>query len=163
MRKDLISKIDNVKEAFTALKFLTNRDKERMVGLALLHGAPGLGKTWFAKRYVLDNPGCVYIRLEQTDTNKTFLTRLFYECTKVVGDEKRRASGSANKIFHSILEILHKQALTIFIDEIDYAFKKRQLLGAIRDIVDESYAQVILVGMQINKVSLFQSYIQRYL
>ena len=34
------------------------------------------------------------------------------------------------------------------IDEIDYAFKHDKLLGAIRDIVDETLTIVVLVGMQ---------------
>jgi hypothetical protein len=36
----------------------------------------------------------------------------------------------------------------IIIDEIDYAFDQPKLLGAIRDIVDETLVIIILVGMQ---------------
>ena len=44
----------------------------------------------------------------------------------------------------------------IVIDEIDYAFKHEALLGAIRDIVDETLCIVILVGMQNAKDLLAQ-------
>ena len=44
----------------------------------------------------------------------------------------------------------------IIVDEIDYAFSNKQLLGAIRDIVDETLAIVILVGMQNAKEKLLQ-------
>ena len=44
----------------------------------------------------------------------------------------------------------------IVIDEIDYAFKHESLLGAIRDIVDETLCIVILVGMQTAKDRLAQ-------
>ena len=58
-------------------------------------------------------------------------------------------SGSANKIFNICKEIIADLPdLIIFVDEIDYAFRNSQLLGAIRDIVDGTTAVVILIGMQ---------------
>ena len=42
------------------------------------------------------------------------------------------------------------------IDEIDYAFKLDKILGAIRDIVDETLTIIILVGMQNAKDRLSQ-------
>lgn len=60
-------------------------------------------------------------------------------------------------LFQRCLGILEDHADTvIIIDEIDYAFKHESLLGAIRDIVDETTAIVILVGMQNAKDKLNQ-------
>lgn len=42
------------------------------------------------------------------------------------------------------------------IDEIDNAFRYKGLLGAIRDIVDETLSMLILVGMQTDKDRLAQ-------
>lgn len=44
----------------------------------------------------------------------------------------------------------------IIIDEIGYAFRYPQLLGSIRDIVDQTTAVIILVGMQNAKDRLNQ-------
>jgi DNA polymerase III delta prime subunit len=49
-----------------------------------------------------------------------------------------------------------QEDMVIVIDEIDYAFKHEKLLGAIRDIVDETLTVVILVGMQNAKDRLSQ-------
>lgn len=51
-------------------------------------------------------------------------------------------------LFQRCLGILEDHADTvIIIDEIDYAFKHESLLGAIRDIVDETLCIIILVGI----------------
>jgi len=49
-----------------------------------------------------------------------------------------------------------REDAVIVIDEIDYAFRHEALLGAIRDIVDETLSIVILVGMQTAKDRLAQ-------
>jgi hypothetical protein len=65
--------------------------------------------------------------------------------------------GTANNLFQRCLGILEDHADTVIvIDEIDYAFKHEALLGAIRDIVDETLCIVILVGMQNAKDRLAQ-------
>ena len=65
--------------------------------------------------------------------------------------------GTANDLFMLCLSIMEDHRDTIIVvDEIDYAFRHPQLLGAIRDIVDETTAIVILVGMQNAKDKLNQ-------
>ncbi|MDY0126592.1 MAG: AAA family ATPase [Candidatus Cloacimonadaceae bacterium] len=60
-------------------------------------------------------------------------------------------------MFKRCMAILENQEdAVIIVDEIDYAFSNKQLLGAIRDIVDETLAIVILVGMQNAKEKLLQ-------
>lgn len=65
--------------------------------------------------------------------------------------------GTANDLFMMCITVLedHKDTI-IVVDEIDYAFRHPQLLGAIRDIVDVTTAIVILVGMQNAKDKLNQ-------
>jgi len=65
--------------------------------------------------------------------------------------------GTANDLFIMCLSLLEDHPDTIIVvDEIDYAFRHPQLLGAIRDIVDETTAIVILIGMQNAKDRLNQ-------
>jgi replication-associated recombination protein RarA len=119
-----------------------------MVGLGLIYGAPGTGKTRFARRFVIEN-NYLYLRLEATTTPKVFATQLL-EALQNHYNITQRIKGSANELYNQAVEIIHDipEDVVIFIDEIDYAFKKQSLLGMIRDIVDETVAVVILVGMQ---------------
>lgn len=148
--------IKNVIEAENCIKYLLQRPKLEMVGLGLLYGKPGLGKTTYANRIAFSR-GYIYIRLESTTTPKSFayelLTKLYHRYN--LGDYI--PSGTSNSLFKRVLSILedHEDAV-IIIDEIDYAFQMPKLLGAIRDIVDETLAIVILVGMQSARTRLLQ-------
>ena len=52
-------------------------------------------------------------------------------------------------ILQDIKRILDEHPNTVIVvDEIDYAFGNRKLLGTIRDIVDETVSVIILIGMQ---------------
>ncbi len=148
MKMNQLAQTKNVDSALECVDYLLARPVTEMVGLSLWYGNPGVGKTRFAKRYAIANSQ-IYLRLESTSTAKTFALQLYeclcYHCSLPVGNIR----GSANRIFAVCKEILSDLPnLVIFVDEIDYAFKNSQLLGSIRDIVDETSAIVILVGMQ---------------
>ena len=149
MKENRIANIENVKRAIQMIQYLRRRPKTEMVGLGLIYGAPGLGKSRFARRFAVQN-GLFYLRLEATDTARTFSLKL-YEllCEKYNISPQMR--GSTNKIFDACIDIINdvNDEVIIFIDEIDYAFhRNRKLLGSIRDIVDRTLAIIILVGMQ---------------
>ena len=138
----------NVNKAQECINFLLTRPKQEIVGLGMLYGKPGLGKTTFATRTAFRN-GYTYLRLEATSTPKTFaqdlLTNLYRNY--VIGDFIPH--GSTNTLFKQCIQILCEQEdAVIIIDEIDYAFRYQQLLGSIRDLADETLAVILLIGMQ---------------
>jgi len=127
-----------------------------MVGLGLIYGLPGLGKTTYAQRMAFQR-GYIYLRLEATTTPKSFAVDLITALYQRFNLGYNVPYGTTNNLFKLSLQILEEQEdMVIVIDEIDYAFKHEKLLGAIRDIVDETLTVVILVGMQNAKDRLSQ-------
>ena len=148
MKQGQLIKTSNVLKADATIKFLLNRPKLEMVGLGLIYGKPGLGKTTYANRMAFSN-GYIYIRLEATTTPKSFAVQLLTSPYRRYHLGEYIPVGTANNLFKACLQVLEDHEDTIIvIDEIDYAFRLPQLLGAIRDIVDETLTVVILVGMQ---------------
>lgn len=146
----------NVVRADRAIEYLRKRPKLELVGLGLVYGKPGLGKSTWASRTAFSK-GYIYLRLESTTTPKNFAQRLLSSLACRYNYGNVPTCGATNTIFKRCMAILenHEDAV-IIVDEIDYAFSNKQLLGAIRDIVDETLAIVILVGMQNAKEKLLQ-------
>lgn len=146
----------NVVKADRAIEYLRKRPKLELVGLGLVYGKPGLGKSTWASRTAFSK-GYIYLRLESTTTPKNFAQRLLSSLASRYNYGNVPTCGATNTIFKRCMAILenHEDAV-IIVDEIDYAFSNKQLLGAIRDIVDETMAIVILVGMQNAKEKLLQ-------
>jgi len=159
MKQERMAVTENVKKSVSMLKYLMNRPKLEMVGLGLIYGAPGLGKSRFARRFAMQND-MMYIRLESTSTAKSFAVDLYDLLCRRYNLSEGQARGSANKIFNMCIDILNDaDDPIIFIDEIDYAFsyQNKPLLGAIRDIVDETLSIIVLVGMQDAKKQLLKA------
>jgi len=146
----------NVVKADRAIAYLKRRPKLELVGLGLVYGKPGLGKSTWASRTAFSK-GYIYLRLESTTTPKNFAQRLLSSLASRYNYGNVPTCGATNTVFKRCMAILenHEDAV-IIVDEIDYAFSNKQLLGAIRDIVDENLAIVILVGMQNAKEKLLQ-------
>jgi replication-associated recombination protein RarA len=162
MKEGKLARISNVISADRCVEYLLNRPKLEMVGLGLIYGHPGLGKTTYAQRMAFSR-GWIYIRLESYMTPKTFAVHLKQMLMQHVGMGNHPVIGSAASVFQECIGLLREHPeIVIVIDEIDYAFRnyQQQILGAIRDIVDETLAVVILVGMQNAKDRLYQ--INRY-
>lgn len=156
MNQGKLARLTNVIAADRCVDYLLARPKLEMVGLGLLYGHPGLGKTTYAQRMAFSR-GYVYMRLESFATAKTFAVALKSAILQHLGMGNNPVTGSAANIYNSIIGILQEHPeIVIIIDEIDYAFKELAILGAIRDIVDETLAVVILVGMQNAKERLYQ-------
>jgi len=156
MKQNKLVRTRNVVEADACISFLKSRPKLEMVGLGLLYGRPGSGKTTYAQRMAF-REGYLYLRLEATTTPKSFAQQLLLALYKRFKLGQYLPYGTANNLFNRCLGILEDHADTVIvIDEIDYAFKHDSLLGAIRDIVDETLCIVILVGMQSAKDRLAQ-------
>ncbi|MCD4819855.1 MAG: TniB family NTP-binding protein [Candidatus Cloacimonetes bacterium] len=157
MKEYALAKTQNVQKANELLEYLQKRPKTEMVGLGLIYGEPGLGKSRFARQAAIQND-YIYFRLEATMTAKSFTGRLLERIYYHFGMPKIGVRGTANEIFHRSLEILKNFENTIIvIDEIDYAFKNKKILGSIRDIVDETLSIVVLVGMADAKEKLLSA------
>jgi replication-associated recombination protein RarA len=156
LKQNQLVRISNVVEADQCVNYLLNRPKMEMVGLGLIYGLPGLGKTTYAQRMAFQR-GYIYLRLEATTTPKSFAVDLITALYQRFNLGYNIPYGTTNNLFKLSLQILEEQEdMVIVIDEIDYAFKHDKLLGAIRDIVDETLTVVILVGMQNAKDRLSQ-------
>lgn len=156
----MLVKTTNVVEADRCIEYLLNRPKLEMVGLGLLYGEPGLGKTTYAQRVAFSR-GYVYLRLDSLMSPKSFAQELKRALMKQYGMGDWPVYGSTMGIYQSCIGLLTDHPETvIIIDEVDYAFRHREILGAIRDIVDETLAVVILVGMGNAQARLMQ--INRY-
>lgn len=152
MKQNQLVRISNVVEADQCVNYLLNRPKMEMVGLGLIYGLPGLGKTTYAQRMAFQR-GYIYLRLEATTTPKSFAVDLITALYQRFNLGYNIPYGTTNNLFKLSLQILEEQEdMVIVIDEIDYAFKHDKLLGAIRDIVDETLTVVILVGMQMPRI-----------
>lgn len=148
MKQGKLVPIHNVKKADECIDFLLKRPRLEMVGLGMLYGRPGLGKTTYGSRVAYAR-GYVYIRLEATTTPKTFAKELLQNLYRSLGMGDYLPVGTTNNIYKQCIQLLlDNEETVIIIDEIDYAFRYPQLLGSIRDLVDETFAVVILVGMQ---------------
>ncbi len=160
MKQGKLARLGNVVNADKCVDYLLNRPKLEMVGLGLIYGHPGLGKTTYAQRMAYSR-GYIYLRLEAWMTPKTFAVALKKAILNHLGMGNNPVIGSAASIYNSVIVILAEHPeVVIVIDEIDYAFQQQKILSAIRDIVDETLAVVILVGMQNAKDRLYQ--INRY-
>jgi len=157
MKEYALVKTKNVKEAERLISYLHKRPITEMVGLGLIYGAPGLGKSRFARQSAIQND-YIYIRLESTMTAKAFAVKLLEKIHYHFEISSSNARGTANEIFNKSLSILQNYPNTVIvIDEIDYAFKSSKVLGCIRDIVDETFCIVILVGMGDAKEKLLRA------
>ncbi|MCB5285516.1 MAG: ATP-binding protein [Candidatus Cloacimonetes bacterium] len=160
MKEGKLARLGNVVKADQCLDYLLKRPRLEMVGMGLIYGHPGLGKTTYAQRMAYSK-GYIYLRLESYMTPKAFAVALKNALMRHLGAGDLPVTGSAAGIMNSIIGLLCQHPeVVIVVDEIDYAFREPKILGALRDIVDETMAVVILVGMQNAKEKLYQ--INRY-
>ncbi len=147
MKEYGLARINNVQRASELIEYLKNRPKTEMVGLGLIYGEPGLGKSRFARLSAIQND-YIYFRLEASMTLKNFAIKLLEMIHFHFSIPKMKITGNANVIINKALDVLRNYENTVIvIDEVDYAFKSAKILGTIRDIVDETLSIVILVGM----------------
>jgi len=155
MKEQVYVSTANVKKAMAEITKLLNRPKNDMVGLGMIYGEPGLGKSRFAK-HISYRKGFIYIRLEASETAKSFAQKLWVglryqlNLTNEPGPEQINAPcGSTNSLIGMCIRILMDAPdSVIMIDEFDNAMPNRELRESIRDIVDQTFATVILIGMR---------------
>lgn len=156
MKQQVFVKTANVNKALADINKLINRPEHEMVGLGIILGDPGLGKSRLAKQ-ISYRKGFIYIRLEASETAKSFSQKLWrglkyqLNLTGEPDDGLTQGSaptGSTNSLIGLCIRILiDAPDSVIMVDEFDNALHNRELRESIRDIIDQTFATVILVGM----------------
>jgi Cdc6-like AAA superfamily ATPase len=153
MKTNQMIEISNVKRADSVYKSLLDRTRSESVGIGLYYGRPGLGKTRWAFR-TANKGGHIFLRLIENMTVKDFLKELV-NALKYKHLPVDVMHGTQKQLYDAILDVLQSNPdIVIFIDEIDYAFKKHKILATLRDLADQSMVTLILTGMQDAKAQL---------
>ncbi|MFA5628575.1 MAG: ATP-binding protein [Thiohalomonadaceae bacterium] len=153
MKEHIMTTTDNVLAGMKCLKYLEERPLTEMAGLGLIYGNTGLGKTRFAMRMAIDN-NHIYLRVKQNDTPKSLLLGILEKIMINYGiDDSSLLRGSTATLGIRVEEEINRQTTSdhipvIFIDEIDYALDRRrdELMGTIRDLVDNTVVTIVMVG-----------------
>jgi len=162
MKEETYVKTSNVLAAEQAISKLLARPRLELVGLGLIHGDRGLGKSRYGKQLAYRN-NYMYIRLDASETAKSFSQKLWkglkYQLHRkgVQTDDYPAPHGSTNTLMNLCITILGEPEnadSVIVIDEFDNALSDRVLRESIRDIVDNSLATVVLIGMNQVKTKL---------
>ena len=124
MKPNKLVQIKNVVRADACIQFLMNRPKTEMVGLGLIYGKPGLGKTTYASRIAYMR-GYICMRLESTTTPKSFAVDLLTALYRRFGLGEIIPSGTTNNIFKYCLNLLDDNPETVIvIDEMEQELVK---------------------------------------
>ncbi len=155
MRDHILSETANIRAASQALAYLLSRPIAHQPGLGMIYGAPGLGKTQFSQRTCIRGD-YVYYSAKKADTAKSFVASLAYLLMlRYHPRDYPRLTGSASTLFNKALDIINANTSqnhlpVIFIDEVDNIIHAphEEIVGMLRDIVDNTAAVVMLIGMQ---------------
>ena len=135
----------NVIRAQQCIDFLLTRPKQEIVGLGMLYGKPGLGKTTFATRTAFRN-GYTYLRLEATSTPKTFAKELLSSLYRNYGYGEYIPHGSTNTLFKQCVQVLcEQQDAVIIIDEIGFTPIKKDQANSFFNLVSEMYEKTSII------------------
>lgn len=155
MRNHILTETKNIKAGQEALAYLLNRPVAHQPGLGMIYGPPGLGKTQFSRRTCIKHD-FVYYSAKKADTAKSFIQSLAYLLMlRYHPNENPALTGSRSTLFNRCLDIINANSTkdhlpVIFVDEVDNIIHSphEEIVGMLRDIVDNSAAIVMLVGMQ---------------
>lgn len=155
MKHHILAPTQNVSRGLDCISYLMARPVAHQVGMAMIYGRPGLGKTQFSMRYAIEHDA-VYFSALKASTPKSFVVELLrklrerYEpdCTAPIIGPKAR-------LFREILDTLNLHTTKahmplILIDEVDNIihYPHEEIIGMLRDIADNTVAAVVLIGMQ---------------
>lgn len=155
MKNHILVHTQNVTRGLECIQYLQKRPVAHQVGLGMIYGRPGLGKTQFSMRYAIEN-NAVYMSALKASSPKSFVVELL-RCVRALYDPHNvdTITGTKAKLFRQILDTLNantsnKHLPMILVDEVDNIlhFPHEDIVGMLRDIADNTVASVILVGMQ---------------
>ncbi len=154
MKSHILVETANVKAGNECLRYLLGRPAAHQVGMAMIYGRPGLGKTQFSQRQAIQN-GYVYLSALKASTPKSFLVDLLAKLRWRYENDDSRVIGHRPKLFREVIDLLNTHTTrehmpVIIIDETDNIihYRHEEIIGMLRDIADNTVASVVLVGMQ---------------
>lgn len=130
-------KTSNVTAATAALGRLCQRQAD-VLGMALIYGDPGLGKTKTALWWQLQNDA-VYIRVKKLTTGRWLLEEIAAELGEA-------PLWRTSDLFRQCVDQLMGRPRTIILDEIDYIGDPK-VIETIRDLYDITNASFVFIGM----------------
>lgn len=136
MKQPLV-KTKNVQAFYAGLEVLMRGVQGRM-GMMLVSGLPGTGKTFITQKQAMEED-FVYIRCKYIDRPRGLLQSIVAE----LGEEPR---GFVSHLFAQALEQLMIRPRTLIFDEADYICKD-EIIEIVRDLNDMANTPVIISGM----------------
>jgi DNA transposition AAA+ family ATPase len=130
--------IKNARRFQSAMDHIHHANLKGMERMALVFGAPGLGKSETALRFAANN-GALYIRMKKLMSAHWFLRELV-DC--LGGSPRWRTE----ELFNQVLELLKQRKRTLILDEVDYVDSK--VTETLRDLYDITGTPFLLIGMQ---------------
>jgi len=155
MKSHLLVTTKNVKRGLECMSYLLSRPVAHQVGMAMIYGRPGLGKTQFSMRYAIEH-NSVYMSALKASTPKSFVVELLKAIRALYEPENSTPiTGPKARLFREILDTLNRYTTKVhlpvlLIDEVDNImhYPHEEIVGMLRDIADNTVAAVVLVGMQ---------------
>lgn len=149
MKDNQLAMTGNVETANMEIERLLGRKRSEQRGLALIYGETGMGKTAYVERMAFSR-GWLYYRFRETDTTRSFLLGLYQRLNRrIYGDESIPRSWSRSQLENYVIGLLGDYPeMVIVVDEVNLMTTSRRwdVIEVIRDMVDMSFATVILVG-----------------
>lgn len=127
----------NVREFLSGMEVVATPIKGR-IGMALVFGDPGTGKTEIAQRYAADND-FPYIRATDIMSRRSLLSRIVAE----LGEQPKY---TADDLFNQAVDMLLDHPRTLIVDEVDYLCRGG-MVEVLRDLNDITNNAVVMVGM----------------
>jgi DNA transposition AAA+ family ATPase len=127
----------NVRQFLAGMEVVETPVKGR-IGMGLVFGEPGTGKTETAQKYAADND-CPYIRATDIMSRRALLAR-------IVAELGEQPAYKADDLFGQAVDMLIDQPRTLIVDEVDYLCRGG-MVEVLRDLNDITNAPVVMVGM----------------
>jgi len=137
--KDKFIQIKNVKRFQSAVDRIHHAKLKGVERMALVFGAPGLGKSECALQFAATNGG-VYVRMKKLMTARWFLRELV-DC---LGSSPKWRT---EELFNQVLDLLKQRKCTLILDEVDYFTADSKITETIRDLADITGTPFLFIGM----------------
>jgi len=158
MNEHVLIGTHNIQAGDAALQYALTRPIAKQVGLCLVYGRPGLGKTQWSRRRAVEND-YIWLSASATDTLKSFTLRIAEAIAERYNVSSRRfCAGSTSSLFQKVVDQLNyvtkeTHLPVIMVDETDNLFlgrsrrEREEKIGLLRDIADQTAATIVLIGM----------------